>query len=110
MKGDIAQRSIRSSISRTVEVRPPRMISWVTGSIIVAGPARPMALGACPDPGARRLRSAWRDSVPPAPARPVALGAWPESDARQLRSPRRYSFQRRALQDEVERSVHARAE
>src|SRR5262249_23988971 len=32
MKGDIAQRSIRSSMSRIVEARLPRMISNVTGS------------------------------------------------------------------------------
>src|SRR2546428_6898347 len=32
MKGDIAQRSIRSSMSRIVDARLPRMISRVTGS------------------------------------------------------------------------------
>src|SRR5712692_2485659 len=32
MKGDIAQRSIRSSMSRMVDARLPRMISRVTGS------------------------------------------------------------------------------
>src|SRR5713226_4052476 len=92
MKGDIAQRSIRSSISRTVEVRPPRMISWVTGSITVAGPASPGALGTCPDRDAWRLCSAWRDSFHGRPR-----GRW-------------HSGRALALQDEVERSVHARAE
>src|SRR5262252_989335 len=36
MKGDIAQRSIRSSMSRIVEARLPRMISSVTASTVVA--------------------------------------------------------------------------
>src|SRR6266852_7475552 len=42
MKGDIAQRSIRSSMSRMVDARLPRMISRVTGSTRGAG--RPPAV------------------------------------------------------------------
>src|SRR2546428_11820891 len=38
MKGDIAQRSIRSSMSRMVDARLPRMISRVTGSTRRASP------------------------------------------------------------------------
>src|SRR2546426_8918203 len=38
MKGDIAHRSIRSSMSRIVDARLPRMISGVTGSTRRASP------------------------------------------------------------------------
>src|SRR5262245_4076881 len=44
MKGDIAHRSIRSSMSRMVEARLPRMISSVTGSTVAAGRAPAGAL------------------------------------------------------------------
>src|SRR5260370_26953297 len=40
----------------------PTTAVGISGSVIGAGPAGPVALGACPVPDAWRLRSAWRVS------------------------------------------------
>src|SRR5690349_4690334 len=56
MKGDIAHRSIRSSMSRMAEARLPRMISSVIGSTRGAGDSGMEALGAWVSGGAHRAQ------------------------------------------------------